>query len=587
MFRSVPAGISRRRMLQLSGMAAAVPTLAAAAPALGRLPLGVAFAETANTPAAPSFRDPGPSFILEATIAELQHMMSTGGLTSRELVDIYHMRIDLIDRHGPGLNSIIELNPDARRIAEALDGERAHGHVRGPLHGIPILLKDNVDTADRMQTAAGSLALVGSPAPQDSTTAARLRLAGAVILGKTTLSEWANFRGANSTSGWSGRGGQCNNPYAISLNPCGSSSGSGAATSANLTSVSIGTETDGSIVCPAHLNGVVGIKPTVGLTSRAGVVPISHNQDTVGPHGRTVADAATVLGALTGVDPRDPATSASQGHFVGDYRQFLEADGLRDARLGVATQFLGLSPHADAVFQDNLLAIQGAGATLVDVTFPHFADINSGAAETTVLNFDFKGDLNRYLSTRIGVPIKTLADAIAFNLAHAEDELLFFGQEVFEASEALNLNDRATIAAYHKALHKDHVIGASEGIDLLLQEHHLHAILAPTGNPAWPTDLTNGDHFILGSSSPAAIAGYPIINVPAGMVFGAPVGISFMGAAWSEPTLIKLASGFEHVTQARQRPLFLADQHFDTRGVANPTRSRSPINRPEAAPGLI
>jgi amidase len=571
MFSGASARITRRRMLQLGGMAAAAPALAAASPALGGSLLGTAVAGAANASDDPAFRDPGPSFILEVTIADLQDMMADGQITARQLVDIYTRRIDAIDRGGPVLNSIIELNPDAVSIAKALDEERAHGHVRGPLHGIPILLKDNVDTGDKMQTAAGSLALVGTPAPQDSTTAARLRVAGAVILGKTTLSEWANFRGANSSSGWSGRGGQCNNPYAIDLNPCGSSSGSGAATSANLAAVSIGTETDGSIVCPAHQNGVVGIKPTLGLTSRAGVVPISHSQDTVGPHGRTVADAATVLGALTGVDPRDPATAASKGHFFHDYRPFLDPHGLQGARIGVAVQFLGAAPKSDAVFEANLTAIQAAGATLVDVNFPHFAEINAGASETTVLNFDFKGDLKAYLSTRIGVPIRTLADAIAFNLAHAEDELLFFGQEVFLASQAVNLNDPATIAAYQKALHRDHVIGGSEGIDLLLQQNHLDAIVAPTGGPAWPTDLSNGDHFGLGTSSPAAIAGYPIINVPAGMIFSSPVGISFMGTAWSEPVLIKLASGFEHATQARQRPLFLSDQQFDTRGGPNPT----------------
>jgi amidase len=580
MFPGASARITRRRMLQLGGMAAAAPALAAASPALGGSLLGTATAGAANATDDPGFRDPGPSFIWEITIADLQDMMADGQITSRQLVDIYTRRIDAIDRNGPVLNSIIELNPDARSIAQARDEERAHGQVRGPLHGIPIVLKDNVDTGDKMQTAAGSLALVGTPAPQDSTTAARLRAAGAVILGKTTLSEWANFRGANSSSGWSGRGGQCNNPYAIDLNPCGSSSGSGAATSANLTVVSIGTETDGSIVCPAHQNGVVGIKPTVGLTSRAGVVPISHNQDTVGPHGRTVADAATVLGALTGVDPRDPATAASQGHFFHDYRPFLDGRGLQGARLGVATDFLGISPKADAVFEANLQAIQGAGATLIDVSFPHIAEINAGAAETFVLNFDFKGDLQAYLANRVGVPITTLADAIAFNLAHAEDELLFFGQEVFLASEAVNITDPATIAAYQKALHRDHVIGGSEGIDLLLQQNHLDAIVTPTGGPAWPTDLSNGDHFGLGTSSPAAVAGYPIINVPAGMIFSSPVGISFMGTAWSEPLLIKLASGFEHVTQARQRPLFLSDEQFDTRGVPNPGGRRR-----VAAPG--
>ena len=400
--------INRRRMLQLSGLAAAAPVLGPALPGFSLVSAAAAPA-SASSRQGKTFVDPGPAFVLDASVSDLSHMMASGRLTSRRLVDIYLGRIAAIDNDGPRLNSIIELNPDAQGIAEQLDAERALGKVRGPLHGIPVLLKDNIDTGDRMQTSAGSLALVGKPAKRDSTTAARLRDAGAVILGKTTLSEWANFRGNHSTSGWSGRGGQCNNPYALDLNPCGSSSGSAAATSANLTAVSIGTETDGSIVCPAHLSGVVGIKPTVGLTSRAGVVPISHSQDSVGPHARTVADAAAVLGALTGVDPRDPATAASRGHFHRDYVQFVNPDGLRGARIGVATDFVGLSAKSDAVFAQNLVALKSAGATLVDVTFPHIDEINSGAAETTVLNFDFKSDLNAYLATRVGVPIHSLA----------------------------------------------------------------------------------------------------------------------------------------------------------------------------------
>jgi amidase len=534
--------LSRRDVLKLGALTGAGAALAAVTG-------DIALATSARA---------APSDLNEATIAQLQAAMAAGTLSSVELVNFYLTRIQTLDQKGPHVNTVIELNPDALSIAKALDAERASTGARGPLHGIPFLLKDNIDTLDSMQTAAGSLALVGTPAPKDSTVTARLRAAGAVILGKSTLSEWANFRSFFSSSGWSGRGGQCNNPYAIDRNPCGSSSGSGAAASANFTAASIGTETDGSIVCPASMNGVVGIKPTVGLVSRAGVVPISHNQDTVGPHCRTVADAGTVLGSLTGVDPRDPATQASAGRFFTDYTQFLNLDGLKGARIGVARDFEGFSPHADAVFEVALTAMASAGATLVDVFFPHIDEISSGASEFTVLLFDFKADLNAYLATRTGVPISSLADAIAFNTAHAAQEMPFFGQEIFEAAQAVDLTDPATIAAYNAALARDRLIGGTEGIDLLLSQDNLDAIVAPTDSPAFPTDLINGDHFVFGSSSPAAIAGYPIINVPAGMSFGVPVGISFMASAFSEPTLIKLASGFEHITKARVEPMFLS-----------------------------
>ena len=527
-----------------------------------------------------------PSDLNEATIAQLQAAMASGTVSSVELVNFYLSRIQTLDQSGPTVNSIIELNPDARSIASALDAERRSSGPRGPLHGIPVVVKDNIDTHDSMQTAAGSLALVGTPALQDSTVAARLRRAGAVILGKTTLSEWANFRSFFSTSGWSGRGGQCNNPYAIDRNPCGSSSGSGAAASANFTTFAIGTETDGSIVCPAHINGVVGIKPTVGLVSRAGVVPISHTQDTVGPHARTVADAATVLGALVGVDPRDPATQASAGRFFTDYTQFLDPGGLRGARIGVARDFEGFSPHADAVFEDALTAMANAGATLVDVFFPHIAEINAGGSEFTVPLFDFKADLNKYLSTRTGVPIGSLADAIAFDTAHASQEMPFFGQEIFEASQAVDLTDPATIAAYNTALARDRVIGGSQGIDQLLGQNNLVALVAPTGNPSWPTDLINADHFIFASSSPAAIVGYPIINVPMGFTFGEPLGISFFASAFSEPTLIRVASGFEHVTQARRQPQFLRTLPFDTKGLSSGSR-RTRVNHAVMRPSLL
>jgi len=526
--------------------------------------------------------DPGPSDLNEMTVAQLQAAMTAGHLQSIDLVNFYLARIQTLDQKGPTVNSIIEVNPDARSIAMALDAERRAGTTRGPLHGIPVVLKDNIDTGDKMQTAAGSLGLVGTPAARDATMAANLRTAGAVILGKTTLSEWANFRSFFSSSGWSGRGGQCNNPYALDRNPCGSSSGSGAAASANFSAVSIGTETDGSIVCPANNNGVVGIKPTVGLVSRAGVVPISHTQDTVGPHTRTVADAAAVLTAIVQrtPDPRDPATSTSplgksgqpRPSLPADYTQFLSPTGLKGARIGVARDFLGFSPKLDAVFETALTAIQNAGATLIDVFFPHIGEIG-GNAELLVLEFDFVGDLKKYLATRTGVPLAggTLADAIAFNNAHAAQELPFFGQEIFLQAQGLSTDPAAVQGqpfniSYNAAIAVDKVAGATEGIDQLLSQFNLDAIVAPTDNPPWPTDLINGDHFVVGTSSPAAIVGYPIINVPMGFTFGVPVGISFFSTAFSEPTLIKLASGFEAVTQARKAPQFLSTLPFNTTG---------------------
>jgi amidase len=509
----------------------------------------------------------------EATIAELQEAMTRGRLDARGLVRAYLRRIESIDRHGPKLNSILELNPDAERIARDLDRERKNGHVRGPLHGIPILLKGNIDTADRMTTTAGSLALLGTPPARDSTIAARLRAAGAVILGKTNLSEWANFRSFHSSSGWSGQGGQTRNPYVIDRNPCGSSSGSGVAPAANLCAASLGTETDGSIVCPATANDVVGLKPTVGLTSRAGVIPIAHSQDTVGPHTRTVADAAAVLGALIGVDSRDPATSASAGKFHTDYTQFLDPNGLRGARIGVARAGVtGYSEETDAVYEDAIEAIKDAGAMVIDPADPApetVAEIGSGASEILVLIFEFKDDLNAYLATRTGVPVRTMADVIQFNLDNADRELKWFLQEWFDISEArLNIVDGGTItqARYEQALARARELGGPLGIDKVLSDNNLDAIIAPTGSPMWPIDLVNGDHFLGASSSTAAIAGYPLINVPAGHSFGLPVGITFMGTAWSEPKLIELASGFEAATKARQKPKFLETLPLDFPG---------------------
>jgi len=430
-----------------------------------------------------------------------------------------------------------------------------------------ILLKDNIDTADRMTTSAGSLALVGSPPLQDATVAKRLRDAGAVILGKANLSEWANFRGFQSSSGFSGRGGQCHNPYKHSCSPCGSSSGSAAAVAANLCSVALGTETDGSIVCPSSICGVVGIKPTVGLTSRAGVIPISHSQDTVGPHGRTVADAATVLGELTGVDPRDPATEGSAGKFFRNYTQFLDPDGLRGARIGVVRNgnFFGYSPETDGVIEEAINAMRDAGAVIVDpADIPTGDIIFSDISEIVVLIFEFKRDLNAYLATRVGVPIAALADAIAFNLAHANE-----GQEIFELAEAEIFSQQD----YRDSLKRSHQLSRREGIDKALRQNRLDALVAPTGSPAWTIDLVNGDHFLGASSSPAAMAGYPIINVPAGFAFGLPIGLSFMGTAFSEPTLIKLASGFEAVTGVRRPPRFSSSQSEESQ-IAEITKSR-------------
>jgi amidase len=535
-------GFSRRSFLQAGA-------LAGGGAALGAYAQGGAQGVAAATD---TVEDPGPDArIANASIAQLQRLMNAGRLSSRELVDIYLARIRAIDR-GLDLSSVLELNPDARAIAAGLDRERRASGPRGPLHGIPILLKDNIDTADRMGTRAGSLALAGRPAPQDATVARRLRDAGAVIIGKANLSEWANFRGFGSSSGWSGYGGQCRNPYVLDRNPCGSSSGSAAAVSAALAAVSLGTETDGSIVCPSGQSGVAGIKPTVGLTSRAGVVPISATQDTVGPHGRSVADCAAVLGALTGVDPRDPATSASQGNLHQDYSRFVDPHGLAGANIGVARQFLPITTETDAAFEAALEVMRAAGANLVDVVIPSFDEYNASQAEIIVLIFEFKRDLNAYLATRRGVPARTLAEVIQFNLDHAEQELKFFGQELMELAEAGIFSE----AEYQQAVLDAKRQGGADGIDATLANFGVQAIVAPTNSPAWPTDLVNGDAFLFGSSGFAAVAGYPLVSVPAGESFGLPIGITFMASAWSEPTLIKLASGFESAAAARRRPRF-------------------------------
>ncbi|MDX2378267.1 MAG: amidase [Acidimicrobiia bacterium] len=490
----------------------------------------------------------------EMTIAEMTAGMEAGAMTSQLLVRKYLDRIHSMDQ-ALDLRSIIEVNPRAEAIATMLDVARAADKVRGPLHGIPILLKDNIDTTKGMATTAGSLALADSRPGADATVTSQLEAAGAVILGKTNLSEWANFRSTNSSSGWSAVGGACRNPYVLDRNPCGSSSGSGAAVSANFAAAALGTETDGSIACPSTVNGVVGLKPTVGLTSRAGVVPISRTQDTVGPMARTVADAAAVLGALTGVDERDPATAESVGRNHIDYTQFLDPEGLAGSRIGVARQlFIGENSESNAVMERVVGKLTDFGVELVDpVEFPSFEEFSTASPELDVMLLEFKTDIAGYLETRVGGP-KTLAELIEFNRDNADAELQWFGQEIFEAAQA---RGGVVDPGYAPALAASRRISRDEGLDVVLDGHNLDAIIAPTGAPAWPTDLVNGDHFLGGSASYAAMAGYPLLTVPMGSAFGLPVGISFIGRAWSEPTLIRLASGFEAKLGARRPPQFL------------------------------
>jgi amidase len=490
----------------------------------------------------------------EITISDLQDGMKSGKFTAHSLVEKYSARVDEIDKQGPAINSIIELNPDALSIAEALDQERKAKGPRGPMHGIPVLIKDNIATADRMMTTAGSLALVGSKAQQDSHVAQKLRSAGAVILGKTNLSEWANIRSSHSTSGWSGRGGLTKNPYALDRNPCGSSSGTGAGISANLCAVGIGTETDGSIVCPSSSNGLAGIKPTVGLISRSGIIPISHSQDSAGPMCRTVRDAAILLGALTGVDPADSATTASAAKSHTDYTQFCDANGLKGARIGVARKYFGFKDAVDALMEQSLDAMKKQGATLVDPanieTLGKFDE-----SELLVLLYELKADLNNYLAHLSNSAVHTLKDIIDFNDRNRQKEMPYFGQDLFLKAEA---KGPLTEKAYLDALEKNHQLARTEGIDATMDKYHLDAMVAPTAGPAWLTDLVNGDHSAGGSSNAAAVAGYPNINVTAGFISGLPVGISFFGRAWSEPVLIRLAFAFEQATKARQSPRFLS-----------------------------
>jgi amidase len=489
----------------------------------------------------------------EATILDLQGGMSSGKLTSEELLGLYLERIDKLDKQGPAINSMLEVNPDAIAIAKALDQERKQKGSRGILHGIPVVIKGNIDTADRMTTTAGSLALAGSRPPKEAFIVQSIRKAGAIILGKANLSEWANFRSTRSSSGWSSQGGQTKNPYVLNRNPGGSSAGSGAAVSANLCCVSIGTETDGSIMSPSSLCGVVGIKPTVGLVSRSGIIPIAHSQDTAGPMARTVADAAIFLGFITGIDQGDSVTSESKGKAHTDYTTFLDKNGLKGARIGVARKSFGFHEKVDLLMEEALAVMKAQGATIIDP-----AEIEPeekyGNAEFKVLLYEFKADLNAYLATlRPNSPMHSIKDIIAFNEEHHKEVMPYFEQEIFLMAEK---KGSLTSEEYQKALEKCRRLSRSEGIDKTLEEHKLDAVVVPTDGPAWVTDLVTGDHYLGGSSQAAAVSGYPSITVPAGDVFGLPVGISFIGGPYQEGKLIKLAYAYEQATRHRHAPSF-------------------------------
>jgi amidase len=531
---------SRRHLLKTAGLGAATAGLMPALSAAREL-------------AAPEPRAAVAEFELdEITVADLQAGMVSGKHTAQSLVEKYFSRIQALDKSGPGVNSVIELNPDASSIAADLDRERRAGKVRGPLHGIPVLIKDNIDTADQMQTTAGSLALVGSKPLRDAFVAHQLRDAGAVILGKTNLSEWANIRSSHSTSGWSGRGGLTRNPYALDRNPCGSSSGSGAATAANFCALAVGTETDGSVVCPSSANGLVGIKPTLGLISRAGIIPISHSQDTAGPMARTVKDAAILLTALAGSDPNDEATKESDTNRT-DYTRFLDLSGLKGARIGIARKYFGFSDAVDDMMNALIDEMKKQGAVIVDpADLPTHGKFDD--TEFTVLLYELKADLEKYLARRPDAKIRTLKDAIEFNERDRLKEMPYFAQDVFIKAEA---KGPLTSKEYTDALEANHRLSRAEGIDAVMDKNQLDAIMAPTAGPAWLSDLVNGDHAGGGSSNAAAVAGYPDITVPAGSVFGLPVGVSFFGRAWSEPALLKIAYAFEQLTKARTKPQFL------------------------------
>jgi amidase len=550
--RRAQSHINRRKFLRaglLGGVGAAV-----AGSALG--------GDAARTLAALAFEPQGGGKFdwEELTVRDAQAAMASGRLSARRLTEMYLERIERIDRRGPALNSVIETNPDAASIAEALDRERKAGRTRGPLHGVPVLIKDNIDTADRMETTAGSLALVGAKPASDAFIVKRLRDAGAVIIGKTNLSEWANFRSTHSSSGWSGRGGQTHNPYALDRNPCGSSSGTGAAVSANLALIGIGTETDGSIVCPSGTCGIVGIKPTLGLVSRSGIIPIAHSQDTAGPMARTVADAAVLLKTLIALDPTDPVPwKGLRPSLTQDFTNSLDPAGLRGARIGVARKFFGFNDQVDKLMADAIEVMKREGATVVDP-----ADIPThgkfDAPEFEVLLFEFKADLNKYLAGLTpGDHPRTLKDLIDFNERNRDREMPYFGQELFTKAEA---KGPLTDPAYLKALRSSKLLSQAQGIDAVMIKNRLDAVIAPTGGPAWTTDLVNGDHFTGGSSTPAAVAGYPNVQVPAGYVYGLPVGVSFFGRAFTEAKLIRLAYAYEQATKHRQPPRLLPEANL-------------------------
>lgn len=544
MARKPEQGLARREVLRLAALGGA-----AAAAGIGR-----AGTLLAQQPAAEADgRSASPFALEEATIGDLQAKMAAGELSARQIAEAYLERIERVDRSGAKLAAVIELNPDALAIADGLDKERREKGSRGPMHGIPVLLKDNIDTGDRMETTAGSLALVGAPKPKDAHLVSLLRAAGAVILGKTNLSEWANFRSTRSSSGWSGRGGQTRNPYVLDRNPCGSSSGSGAAIAANLAAVAVGTETDGSIVCPATTNGLVGLKPTLGLVSRSGIIPIAASQDTAGPMARTVRDVALLLAAITGEDDRDTPTILSRGRAKADYTQFLSAGDLRGVRLGAARNQFGSHERVLKAMEEALAALRGLGAEVVDVELPNTGKYDD--SEFEVLLWEFKDGLNAYLAAR-GMPAgtRTLGELIAWNESNRDRELQYFGQEIFERAQKKGpLTDKE----YKKALASNQLLSREKGIDEVLKKRKLDALIASTGGPSWPTDLVNGDHYTGGFSTASAVAGYPHITVPAGYVYGLPVGISFFSTAWSEPLLLRIASAYEHQTRHRVPPRFL------------------------------
>lgn len=533
--------MQRRDFVELMLLTAGSATAAPAATATGR----------------PAFE------VAEKSVAELQAAMASGRTTAQQLVRLYLARIATIDKAGPALNSVIELNPDALAIATALDTERKAKGPRGPLHGIPVLLKDNIATADKMQTTAGSLALVGMRPPRDAALVARLRDAGAVILGKTNLSEWANIRSTRSTSGWSARGGLSLNPYALDRNTSGSSSGSGASMAASLAAVAVGTETDGSITSPASVAGLVGIKPTVGLVSRAGIIPIAHSQDTAGPMARTVADAAALLTAMAGTDARDPATAPADQHKA-DYTRFLAKDGLKGKRIGVVrAQLAASNDQVAALVEAQMTLLAAQGATLVDVAeVPNAAKY--GDSELTVLLYELKAGMAAYLADYgPQAPIKNLADIIAFNEKHRAQEMPFFGQEHFIQAQAKGGLDSQE---YRDALANNHRYARAEGLDQVLKEHQLDALVAPTGGPAWLTDVINGDAPGSSFTSPAAVAGYPHITVPCGMVHGLPIGLSFVGTAWSEGPLVGMAYAYEQASLQRRPPTYAKSLNPRTAG---------------------